>query len=97
MKPGRIYTLKYTRCIIMPKTHITVIISAEKAVLAAQESFEYAKEQFGLGLINFVEYQNAQSSLSGPGQIWPSPSMNISCVQRSWIFIWESRWPKLVC
>ena len=38
-------------------------ISAEKAVLAAQESFQYAKEQFGLGLINFVDYQYAQSSL----------------------------------
>ena len=37
--------------------------SAEKAVLAAQESFQYAKEQFGLGLINFVDYQYAQSSL----------------------------------
>ena len=37
--------------------------SAEKAVIAAQEAFDYAKEQFGLGLINFVDYQYAQASL----------------------------------
>ncbi len=37
--------------------------SAEKAVIAAQEAFNYAKEQFGLGLINFVDYQYAQNSL----------------------------------
>lgn len=37
--------------------------SAEKAALAAGEAYDYAKEQFGLGLISFVDYQYAQSSL----------------------------------
>lgn len=37
--------------------------SAEKAVAAARESFQFAREQFRLGMINFIEYQNAQSSL----------------------------------
>lgn len=36
--------------------------SAGKAVLAASESFEFSKEQFRLGLINFVDYQYAQSN-----------------------------------
>ncbi len=36
-------------------------ISAEKAVLAAKESFQYAREQFGLGIINFIDYQHSRS------------------------------------
>ncbi len=36
---------------------------AGKAALAAGEVFDFAKEQFGLGLISFVDYQYAQSSL----------------------------------
>ncbi|TVR69586.1 MAG: TolC family protein [Marinilabiliales bacterium] len=36
--------------------------SAEKAVAAAQEAFNHSREQFGLGLINFVDYQHVQAS-----------------------------------
>ena len=36
--------------------------SAEKAVVHAREASGHAQEQFGLGLINFVDYQHAQSS-----------------------------------
>jgi outer membrane protein len=37
--------------------------SADKAVLYARQTSEYAQEQFRLGLINFVDYQHAQTSL----------------------------------
>ena len=37
--------------------------SAAKAVLAASEAFDYAREQFGLGLVSFVDYQHAQANL----------------------------------
>ncbi len=37
--------------------------SAGKAVMAADEAFKYAQEQFRLGLISFVDYQLAQTNL----------------------------------
>lgn len=37
--------------------------SASKAVLHARETSEYAREQFRMGMINFVDYQHAQTSL----------------------------------
>lgn len=39
--------------------------SAEKAVESSEESFDFARQQFRLGLIDFVEFQLAQSSLFG--------------------------------
>ena len=36
--------------------------SAEKAVVHARATSGHAREQFGLGLINFVDYQHAQTS-----------------------------------
>ncbi|MFP4366545.1 MAG: TolC family protein [Bacteroidales bacterium] len=37
--------------------------SASKAVMHARETSEYAREQFRMGMINFVDYQHAQTSL----------------------------------
>ncbi len=37
--------------------------SSGKEVLAAKEAFEYAQEQFRLGLINFIDYQFAHTNL----------------------------------
>jgi outer membrane protein len=37
--------------------------SAEKAAISAEEAFNFAQQQFRLGLINFVDFQLSQSNL----------------------------------
>jgi outer membrane protein len=66
------YQLDETRQILYSEIHLmhnnaisafNRFNSASKAVDAAEEAFGYAQQQFRLGLINFVDFQLAQSNL----------------------------------